>query len=59
MFMEHYAALFSLVCMIAFVAVFDLRHHRQRLQRLWQSITLMSPEELDQIRTIWSACEEL
>ena len=56
--MEHYAALFSLVCMIAFVAVFDLRHHRQRLQRLWQSITLMSPEELDQIRSIWSACEE-
>jgi hypothetical protein len=56
--MEHYAALFSIVCMIGFVAVFDLRHQRQRLGRLLRSFTLMSPEELEQIRMIWSACEE-
>ncbi len=56
--MEHYAALFSIVFMIGFVAIFDLRHQRQRLCRLLSSFTLMSPEELEQIRMIWSACEE-
>jgi hypothetical protein len=58
MFMEHYAALFSIVFMIGFVGIFDLRHARQRLSRLWNSITLMNSDELEQIRMIWSACEE-
>jgi hypothetical protein len=57
--MEHYLALFSIVCMIAFVATFDLRHRRQRLRQLWGTITLLSTEELDQIRMIWAACEEV
>ncbi len=57
--MEHFAALFSLVCMMAFVALFDLRRHRQKFLRLWSSVTLMSTDELEQIRTIWSACEEM
>jgi hypothetical protein len=57
--MEQVAALFSLVCMMAFVALFDLRRHRQKLVRLWSSVTLMSVDELEQIRTIWSACGEM
>jgi hypothetical protein len=56
--MEHYAALFSIVFMIAFVSVFELRHQRQRICRLLGSITLMSRDELERIRMIMSACEE-
>ena len=56
--MSHYAALYSIVFMVGFVCVFDVRHQRQRFYRLFASASLMTPEELDQIRTIWSACEE-
>jgi hypothetical protein len=56
--MEHFAALFSLVCMMAFVALFDLRRHRHNFLRMLSSVTLISADELEQIRTIWSACEE-
>ena len=56
--MSQYAALYSIVFMIGFVYVFDLRHQRQRLCRLFASTSLMSPEELNQFRMIWSACEE-
>ncbi len=57
--MEQHAALFSIVFMIGFVGVFDLRHQRQRLGRLFGSITLMSHDELEKIRMILSACEEM
>jgi hypothetical protein len=56
--MSHYAALDSIVFMIGFVCVFDLRHQRLRLSRLLASASLMTPEELARIRMIWSACEE-
>jgi hypothetical protein len=56
--MSHYAALYSIVLMIGFVSVFDLRHQRQRLSRLIASITLMTPEELERIRKIQWACSE-
>jgi len=56
--MSHYAALHSIVFMIGFVAVFDLHHQRRRFKRLLASITLMTPEEVDQIRRIQSACSE-
>jgi hypothetical protein len=56
--MSQYAALYSIVFMIGFVCVFDLRHHRQRFYRLFASASLMTSEELDQIRMIRSACEE-
>jgi len=56
--MTHYAALYSIVFMMGFVYLFDLQHHRHRLARLFASITLMSPEELDWIRRIQSACDE-
>ena len=57
--MSHYAALFSIVCMIGFVSVFDLRHRRRRFCRLFASVALMSAEELDRIRRIQMACLEL
>lgn len=56
--MSHYAALYSIVFMIGFVCVFDLRHQRQRFCRLFASASLFTPEELERIRRIWSACEE-
>jgi CMP-2-keto-3-deoxyoctulosonic acid synthetase len=55
--MSHYAALYSIVFMIAFVCTFDLRHQRLRFYRLFTSASLMTSEELDQLRMIWSACE--
>ena len=56
--MSHYAALSSIVFMIAFVCLFDLRHKRNRIRRLIASVILMSAEELDQLRLIRLACEE-
>ena len=57
--MSHYAALQSIVFMMSVVWLFDLRHQRHRLRRLLASVTLMTPQELDWIRQIQSACEEL
>jgi hypothetical protein len=56
--MSHYAALQSIVFMMSVVWLFDLRHQRHRLCRLLASVTLMTPQELDWIRQIKSACEE-
>ena len=56
--MSHYAALNSIVFMIGFVYLFDLRHHRDWLCRLFDSVMLMSPKELDLIRKIQVAGEE-
>jgi hypothetical protein len=54
--MSHYAALCSIVFMIGFVYLFDLRHHR--IIRLFGWVALMSPEEVDLIRKIQSASED-
>jgi hypothetical protein len=56
--MSHYAGLYSIVFMIGFVYLFDLRHQRHRLCRLFDSVVLMTPEELDVIRKIQMAGEE-
>lgn len=56
--MSHYAALYSIIFMISFVGVFDLRHRRRRLCRLIDSITLMTSDELERIRKIQAACLE-
>ena len=56
--MSHYVALNSIVFMIGFVYLFDLRHQRDWLRRLFDSVMLMSPEELDLIRKIQVAGEE-
>ena len=56
--MSHYAALNSIVFMIAFASLFDVRHRRQRFWQMFTSVALMSPAELDQIRKIQSACGE-
>ena len=56
--MSHYAALLSVVFMISFVSLFDVRHKRQRFWQMFTSVALMSPEQVDQIRKIQSACRE-
>jgi hypothetical protein len=56
--MVHYAALYSIVFMVGFVYVFDLRHQRHRFYRMLASAVLMTPQELDAIRKIQSACDE-
>jgi hypothetical protein len=56
--MSHYAALYSIVFMIGFVCLFDLRHQRHRLCRLLDSLVLMTPAEVDLIRKIQLAGEE-
>lgn len=56
--MSHYAALQSIVFMIGFVSVFELRHQRQRFWHRFISVALMTPVELVQIRKIQTACEE-
>jgi len=56
--MSQYAALYSIVFMMAFVFVFDRRHQRRRFYRLFTAAELMSSQELDQIRKIQSACDE-
>jgi len=55
--MSQYAALYSIVFMMAFVFVFDRLHQRRRFYRLFTA-ELMSSQELDQIRKIQSACDE-
>jgi len=56
--MSHYAALYSIVFMMGFVYLFDVQHQRHRLCRLFDSVRLMTPQELHLIRKIQSAGEE-
>jgi hypothetical protein len=56
--MQHYAALQSVVFMIGFVWLFDRQHQRHRLHRLFDTAALMTPQELEWIRRIQSACED-
>ena len=53
--MSHYAALYSIVFMIGFVCLFDLRHQGQRLCRLLDSLVLMTKGKVDLIRKIQTA----
>jgi hypothetical protein len=56
--MQHYCALSSIIYMMGFVMVFEGTHHRKRLERLFRSVNLFSPDEVDQVRAIWAACQE-
>jgi hypothetical protein len=56
--MSHFAALYSLVFMIGFVGLFDLRHTRIRFYRLFTSKALMNADELDLLHRIQLACAE-
>ena len=56
--MSQYAALYSIVFMIGFVHLFDLRHQGHRFYRRFDTLALMTSAELDRIRQIRLACEE-
>ena len=53
--MTHFSALYSIIFMMGFVAVFDGLHSRHRLFR---SVRLFTSEELDRLNSIWEACQE-
>ncbi len=53
--MTHFSALYSVIFMIGFVAVFDGLHYRHRLLR---SIRLFSSDELTRLQSIWEACQD-
>lgn len=55
--MSHYCALFSLVFMMGFVALFDCLHVDRNNSRFYKR-GLMSREEIDLLRGILSACQE-
>jgi hypothetical protein len=56
--MSHFAALYSIVFMIGFLCLFDLRHSRIRFYRFFTTTALMGPDELDVLRRIQLACSE-
>jgi len=56
--MSNYFALYSVVFMIGYVFVFDGIHRRNRLLRLFRSITLLTPQEVNQVQAIWAACQD-
>jgi len=49
-------ALLALVYMMSFVILFDRMHYKHKLGAWLRGANLMSPEELEQIQAIWSAC---
>jgi hypothetical protein len=56
--MSHFAALHSIIYMIGFVCLFDLRHARARFYRLFTTNALMNADELNTLRRIQLACAE-
>jgi hypothetical protein len=56
--MEHHYALLSVVFMIGFVLVFD-RLHQGRSDARFCAFNLMGTQEVDQIRQILAACQDL
>jgi hypothetical protein len=56
--MTHFFALWSIVFMMGFVVTFDNIHHKNRLKQLISSLTLLSGDEVDQMRAIWCACQD-
>jgi hypothetical protein len=55
--MTHYCALFSLVFMIGFVALFDSAH-LDGLNARFCKEGLLSDQDIDQLRSILSACQD-
>jgi len=55
--MPHYCALFSIVCMIGFVALFDCMHIDRQNDRFCKN-GLLSPEDVDRLIGILAACQE-
>jgi hypothetical protein len=51
-------ALLALVYMMSFVILFDRMHYKHKLGAWLRGANLMSPEELEQIQAIWSACSD-
>jgi hypothetical protein len=56
--MYNYYALYSIVFTMGFVAVFDNLHRRKRLVRLFRSINFLTSEEVNQVQSIWEACQD-
>jgi len=56
--MSQYYALWLVVFGISFVLMFDKIHGRNRSNRLLRSLNLMSQDEMHQILSIWSACND-
>jgi hypothetical protein len=44
--------------MMGFVILFDRMHYKNKWGAWSRGANLMSPEELEQIQAIWSACSE-
>jgi len=55
--MHQYFALLSVVFMMSFVALFDSMHVDKRNARFCKE-ALMSPEEIDRLLNILSACRD-
>ena len=51
-------ALLSVVYMMCFVILFDRVHFKNKLGKWMRAGNLMNAEELDQIQSIWAACQE-
>ena len=56
--MPNYYALSSIVFMMGFVFVFDGLHQRNRLMRLFRSLSFLTPDEVNQVQAIWAACQD-
>jgi len=56
--MSQTFALLSIVFMMGFVMTFDRIHWRSGYLRRLLSLELFSPQEVDQVRLIWSACQD-
>jgi hypothetical protein len=56
--MTQFFALWSIVFMMGFVVTFDNIHHKGQFKRVLSSLTLLSSDEVDQMRAIWSSCRD-
>ena len=51
-------ALLSLVYMMSFVILFDLVRYKRKFGGWLRGAYLMSRDELERVRAIWSACQD-
>lgn len=56
--MSQYFALLSMVFMMSFVIMFDGMRWRHSHNRWLRAFSLLSQEEIGQVRLIWSACQD-
>lgn len=56
--MPNFCALYSIVFMMGFVIVYDGLHTRNRLLRLFRSVSLLSSDEVNRLQAIWAACQD-